>query len=107
MSQATFSWTGRSSFFTKAMIRRAAAAGPLERPSIGPAVKLRLDGLVLFLGLSHDPLGQVPRDLLVARQLHRVLAPPRRDRAQVRRVAQHLSHRYLCPDLGARALRLH
>jgi hypothetical protein len=43
----------------------------------------------------------------VAQELHRVVAAPTGDRAQVGRVVEHLGHRHLGGDLGHVALRLH
>src|SRR4051812_22197976 len=91
-SQVTFSWTGRSSFLTSPDDR-----GPL----------LRLYGLLLLLGAIDHLLGKMTRDLLVAGELHRVLAPATGDRTQVRRVAQELRHRHLGLDLGHGSLGLH
>ena len=59
------------------------------------------------LGLGDHLLGDVRRDLLVALELHRVVAAAAGDRAQVGRVVEHLGHRHLGLDLGHRALRLH
>src|SRR4051794_29682371 len=102
-SQVTLSWTGRSSFFTDPIIGAVLLAD--RRRSIVPISGLY--GFLLLLRLVDPLLRQVPRNLLVARQLHRVLAPPAGDRAQVGRVAQDLRHRDLRLDLGERALGLH
>ncbi len=48
---------------------------------------LRVRRGALPAGLLHDLLGQVGGELLVAQELHRVVALPARDRAQVGGVA--------------------
>ena len=59
-------------------------------------------------GALHDALREVARHLLVALELHRVLALAAGQRAQVGRVGEHLGHRHLGLDLGhPRAARLH
>src|SRR5262249_22786920 len=102
------------------LITLAAAAGP-GFPRAPPStctttfIPLRPGGLdgsgvscrALVAGLLDDLLSEMPRHLLVAQELERVVALASGDRAQVGRVGEHLRHRHLCLDLGHRSHRLH
>src|SRR3990172_2954764 len=57
--------------------------------------------------LGHDLLGQGGGDLFVARELHGVRGASLRQRAEVRRVAEHRGQRHGGPDDLRRAARLH
>src|SRR5437763_336506 len=69
--------------------------------------RLGANRVALGLCLVDDLLGEVAGDLLVAFELHRVLALPAGDRAQVGSVGEHLGHRNLGLDLGHAAAALH
>src|ERR1700751_3479339 len=67
---------------------------------IGSRPPSRLYSLLLGLRLLDHLAGEVPRNLLVAEELHRELTLAAGDRAKIRRVGENLGHRHLGLDLG-------
>src|SRR5439155_21172633 len=63
--------------------------------------------LRLLLGFRDHFLRDVRRNLLVAQEVHVVIAPPARQRGQSLRVGEDLGHRHLCLDRGHARARLH